>query len=206
MRSRPRVVRPESEAALRLLRGTFTDYVHSDLSADVIGRISRTIRSVGSADLASERRQGCYLRMISTVEAYIDLVHAALLGEVLPGRSVTVDKLIEELNQRSRGWGDRGGILKSLHDVRLADCASWKLFETGTRVRNCIAHALGGVSPRQERDVQFASQLAQVGVDIRDAKLVLSRQSVEVAFDFCWDMVVEFDALVAARRPAESVL
>lgn len=193
--------RIESEAALRLLRSTYVDFQDSPHNLLRVGRIRRPFAHDAGKTLLEARRQGCYLRLISIVEAYVDTMNASLLAAAVDPPSVTVQKLIEQLDARSRGWGDRGGIFKAVHGVRLADCPAWPAFETGTRVRNSIAHGLGSMTSRQQRDVQFAAQLASVEVGVAEGRLLITDRSVKVAFDFCWQMVVGLDTLLPLEPP-----
>src|SRR4051812_5229740 len=101
MTGQPTAKRAESEAALRLLRYTHLDYLESDRQPRTWGRLSRYSTSVsGRFDPVEARRQGHYLRLISIVEAYIDLLAEELTLKKTPRDSVTVQWLIEELDRR----------------------------------------------------------------------------------------------------------
>ncbi len=186
-----------SEAAVRFVRHTYADYAAGRNRRAPLGRVLVTATALGSYDALAARQQACYLRLISIVEAYADVLNRVLLGEKLSMTDELVPILVEEIERKSTGWGDRVGAFKTFHAIRLKKCSSWQRFESGTDVRNTIAHGLGRLTVRQSRNADLPMKLAAIDVYIRDGRLALDEKSLATALSFCLAMIAELDAAAA---------
>lgn len=192
--------RAVTEAALRLLKSTYTDHRANRGKRRTYGRISRTSSLLGSYDVVAARRQGCYLRLVSIVEAYTDVLYRDLFVEAgLPADSA-VQLLLDELDKRSRGWGDRGANFKVFHKLKFTSGREWSRYEATTHARNTIAHGLGRLTARQRRNVDLPQKLVGIDVTIRDGRLVLTERSLRTALHVCEDFVRRLDSL-SAKKP-----
>jgi hypothetical protein len=190
-----------SEEAISLLHATYLD--SADPSANTSlprGRVLRSECALGAYDVESSRRQGCFLRMISVVEAYVDIVSEHLFQESLPITHALVRRLLDDVKLRaSSTWNERKAAFSSYHKIQLGEFGRWSELDAGIEVRNSIAHGLGRLTPRQ-REAGIESKLSQIGVRIQDGSIVISSSSLERCRDVCIDFVRYLDREIPSAR------
>lgn len=191
-----------AEAALLLVRQTYANYRSSNWSRIAQGRILVSQTALGGYDADSARRQACYLRIVSIVEAYVDVLNREMFDEKLSEGDALVGKLVDEIERASVGsWGDRAGVFKKFHDCKLNKCPSWRLFEAMTFVRNTIAHGLGRLTVRQRTIASLPHRMATVGVNLTDHRLMLTDSNIRQAVDIATAIIWEIDMASRGLNP-----
>lgn len=189
-----RVRQAVAEAAISYLHTTYLDLANSARDKSVSrGRILRSETALGSYDAESARRQGCFLRLVSIVEAYVDVVAQSLFEENLPTEHDLVRRLVEDAGLRaSSTWSERKDSFVKYHGIRLTKFARWTELDAGIEVRNSIAHGLGKLTPRQ-RGSNAQSKMAKIDVAVQDGSVIVSDASLARCRDVCIEFVCFVD-------------
>jgi hypothetical protein len=189
-----RVTREITEAAENYLHATYLDHLQAaSLMTPVRGRVIRTTTVLGAYDAEAASRQGCFLRLISVVEAYVDLACDALFREKAPTANDLVRRLVEGAELRaSTTWQERRDAFERYHNIRLGTLARWSELDAGIEVRNAIAHGLGQLTPRQRRSAA-ARKIHQIGVSSNDGRLLITEASLKQCRDVCVAFILSLD-------------
>lgn len=183
-----------SEAAIAYLHTAYLDLAgseHHDTFSR--GRILRSSSALGSFEFESTRMQGCFLRMISITEAYVDIISAHLFRESVPTMHDLVRRLVEDVKMRaSATWNERKAAFSSYHKIQLGGFSRWSELDAGIEVRNSIAHGLGRLTPRQ-RAANIGSQLSKIGVSVQDGSVIITLESLQRCRDVCVEFVRYLD-------------
>lgn len=189
-----RVQREVTEAAIQYLHSTYLDHLQTAQSiAPVRGRVLMSGTALGLYDIESASKQGCFLRLISVVEAYVDTVSGALFRENTPTTHELVRRLVENAELRaSTTWQERIAAFQAYHLIRLGGLARWSELDAGIEVRNAIAHGLGQLTPRQRNGVT-SGKLSQIGVSLRDGYVVITIESLRRCCEVCVEFIASLD-------------
>ena len=189
-----RVPRAVTEAAVHYLYATYLDHERAaKVTMPFPGRVLTSATALGAYDAESASRQGCFLRLISVVEAYLDIVSAALFRENAPTTHDLVRRLVESTERRaSATWQDRREAFETYHHIRLGELARWSELDAGIEVRNAIAHGLGQLTPRQ-RNGTAARKISQIGVGLSDGRILVTDDSLRRCRDVCVDFIRSLD-------------
>ncbi len=201
--SQRRVPRALTEEATLQLRSTYQDYVASAQNrSEPSGRILSTTTFLGQFDAVITARQGCFLRLISIVEAYVDMLSASLFNDQTPPNDPFIARLVREAEMRAATtWVERQRALEGLHGVPLGSLPNWSQLKAGIEVRNTIAHGLGRLTTKQRRDGKdLKGKLAQIQVELREGRLVITEGSLLRCLDVCLDFLASLDAAVPVRQ------
>jgi hypothetical protein len=188
------VVTQATEDAERLLMATFVDLTLS-ATRQAWGRHLRVLpRAMKAYDPIAVRQESCYLRMVSIVEAYVDVISSDILRVEYARSSSLTQSLIEaaEVNF-TRGWPDREKAFNDHFGIRLTKLPTHKDLKCATDVRNAIAHGVGQLTPRQ-RTAATRARMASIGVTVRDNYVVLDAGSVRTCRDVSMAFMRELDA------------
>ena len=187
------VQREVTEAAVSHLYSTYLDHINFWGDIPPRGRILRSSTALGAYDSNSASKQGCFLRMISIVEAYVDIITSSLFRERTPSTHDLVRLLVKNAELRaSTTWQDRKDALAQYHQIRLGEFIRWSELDAGIEVRNAIAHGLGQLTPRQ-REGKAVSKIPQIGVTVRDGSVIVNNHSLRLCRDVCIEFVRYLD-------------
>lgn len=201
-----RVPREVTEAAEHYLHATYLDHVRAlKATTRVRGRVLRSSTILGAYDPESASRQGCFLRLISVVEAYVDIACAALFRERTPTTHDLVRRLVEGAELRaSSTWHERKEAFDTYHGIRLGNLARWSELDAGIEVRNAIAHGLGQLTQKQ-RSGAAVRKIPQIGVGLSDGRVLITDASLQQCRDVCIAFIRSLDKAMplpkAPHRP-----
>ena len=183
-----------TEEAVLLAYRTHADHVRSiPAFAPPRGRFRSSGTRLGNHDARDVSRQGCWFRLVSIVEAYVDLMSSDLLREATPGRDALVARLVELAEERSSSnWTERKEAFKNFHGVSIASLAGWEKVDSAIPVRNAVAHGLGSLTPRQ-RNRKTITKLAKVGVTVTDGRVKISETALTTCRDNCVRLIRSID-------------
>jgi hypothetical protein len=169
-----------------LLQNTYIDYLQLASTLLRPGRIRTTASALGSYDAQAVRMQAAYLRMVSIVEAYTDVMMDALFQKAVPTRDELINRLVEDrVLQSSANWTERKDTYEVYHGISLGLCPVWSKLDAGIEVRNVIAHGLGILTPLQRTKRGIVGQLSAVKVAIESGRILLARESLDECINFC---------------------
>lgn len=192
-----RVPNEVTEDALRLLSVTFADLTRSATFASWGRHLRLSPRSTKAYDHVAVRRESCYLRLISIVEAYVDVVASERLRADFDGATPLLRLLIEDAERStSRGWPERERSFERHHKTPLKKVPGYVKVSAGTDVRNAIAHGVGQLTPRQ-RTQTTRRRIEGINVSVRDNYIVLTHESLSTCLSFCRGFVIELDRRLA---------
>lgn len=200
-----RVPRDFTEAAERYLHATYLDHVQAaKAAAPIRGRVLRSNTILGAYSAEAANKQGCFLRLISVVEAYVDIACAALFQETAPIGQDLVRRLVENAELRaSTTWQERKDAFDKYHNIRLGTLARWSELDAGIEVRNAIAHGLGQLTPKQ-RNGAAPQKILQIGVGLSDGRVLITDASLQQCRDACLAFIRSLDeAMPLPQRPRE---
>lgn len=187
-----------TEDALHLLHATHADLLSRGSPPVPHGRI-RAGSKLASFDAKEVRLEACYLRLVSIVEAYVDVLCSELFREASVNQSDLFRALIDAAESRaSANWDERKTAFKNYHGAVLTSCSSWSTFYGAVEVRNAIAHGLGRLTARQ-RAGSSRQKIESVGVVIVDDSIRLSYEAVLRCLSAARTFVVSLDSRV--KRP-----
>lgn len=194
-----RYVRSQAaEDTLFLLRQTFADGVR-DVAAAGFGRHGGGVGLTGTFDPRAVQRQGCYLRLVSLVEAYVDVMSSELFQAELAGASTAASILLQQAEAAAvKGWPDREDAFKKYFTTPLSARAGHVDLKKCTDVRNAIAHGVGQLTQRQ-RNALTRQRMADVGVPVRDNWVILTDDALRMCLSTCVAFVGGLDRALAAR-------
>jgi len=189
-----KVPRAVTEAAQQYLHATYLDYERSArAAAHRLGRVLTSNTALGAYDSESASKQGCFLRMISVVEAYVDIVSAALFRETAPTTDDLVRRLVEQAELRaSTTWSERKDAFERYHQIKLGQLARWSELDAGIEVRNTIAHGLGQLTHKQ-RSGSAARKMSSIGVGLSDSRILITDAGLQRCRDICLDFIRSLD-------------
>jgi hypothetical protein len=78
------------------------------------------------------------------------------------------------------------------HQIQISDFPRWVELDAGIEVRNSIAHALGRLTPRQNKG-NAASKISQIGVAIQDGNIEITDSGLRQCRDVCIEFVRYLD-------------
>lgn len=169
-----------SEEAVRVLVGTLNDFQQSGKERAERGRILSTSTRLGSIDAVQRQREGCYLRLVSIVEAYTDVLSSILFEPLaLDGRKVVRSLVSEAQINVSRSWQDRIEGFDKHHQIDLTKCPVWSEVRGAIEVRNVIAHGLGSLTAKQLSTPGIRGKFLGVKVPVLEGRVVLTDENVE---------------------------
>ena len=130
--------------------------------------------------------QAAYLRLVSIVEAYTDVMMDALFQRAVPTRDELINRLVEDrILQSSANWAERRDTYQLYHGISLGSCPVWSKLDAGIEVRNAIAHGLGILTPLQRKKGGILGQFSAVKVTLESGRIVLARESLDECINFC---------------------
>ena len=188
------VPRQLTEDAVRLLHTTYVDYAVANIHL----RTSRGRGFIGASRFGAHSPsdvtgQACVFRMVSIVEAYLDLLSSDLLGERTPRGHALARLLVEAVEQRSSAnWHERRSAFATFHDTPLGTLDGWLEIDAAIVARNAIAHGLGRLTSRQQTS-GTAGKLARIGITLRNDQLIVTTTSVITCRDACLRLIRDAD-------------
>jgi len=191
-----------TEAAVSQLHVTYLDHTDSTSTARPRGRVLTNSTALGAYDSGSVKRQGCFLRMISIVEAYVDIVTSGLFRNRTYGADELVRRLVKNAELRaSTTWQERKAALNDYHQIRVSEFAQWSALDAGIEVRNAIAHGLGYLTPRQ-RESRAAAKISQIGIQVSNGNVVVSDENLRRCRDLCIEFIRYLDDRYQEQTPS----
>jgi hypothetical protein len=140
--------------------------------------------------------------LISVVEAYVDIVCAALLRENVPTTHDLVRRLVERAELRaSITWQERKEAFANYHHISIGQLARWPELDAGITVRNAIAHGLGQLTA-QQRANNTAQKITQIGVTVRDGCVVITDANLQRCRDVCVAFIRSLDGALPQQTPS----
>lgn len=152
------------------------------------------VRMLGPASAAESQRDAAFLRLVSVAEAYVDVLQMTLLMRELANPSAVMLQLLDAIEtDATSNWVKRKDAFWKYHRIDLSTCPRWKELQIATRVRNCLAHALGGITPRYRTRSRFAIDLATIGVGVGGGRVHVTKSSIDVLGDVARDFIAGLD-------------
>jgi hypothetical protein len=134
---------------------------------------------LGTFDSASLLRELYLFRIVSIVEAYLNVLHMEMLGEKLPPPTKALERMIVEVEiSSSINWSKRQEAFSRYHQVSLASCDGWTRLQAAREVRNSIAHGLGRLTSIQRSQRNLANKVREIDVTVGDGRMYLSESTV----------------------------
>lgn len=199
---RPAVASPRfaiTEVALRLLRHAETQLA---ATSETVQRRPRVLRDMGGAttDLNQWRQEASFFRIVSITESYLDTLSVHRHISFVDSSIQMLMRLVEDVQISSSGtWKSREDAYKFHHDLRLSKCSRWKDIQAAIQVRNCLAHGLGTLTPRQRRNSTLPAQVSSLDVVIGGGRMHLGQLAVSKACGACQEFVRDVDSKMPTR-------
>lgn len=188
-----------TDETLLLLLAVQRDYESGTPTSACRPRIVSPV--VGIADPVQVNRQATLLRLISTIEAYVDALINDLLKEQINSPVSLRNVILQEVElSSSRNWNAREKALKRIFGIRLSRQNSWKELEAAREARNSIAHGLGRLTAQQLQNRGLANKLNQIKIHIGNGRIVVTRESLSIVFQACFSFVKSLDAATQPVR------
>lgn len=189
-----------TEDALYLLQATYDDLASRESVKLPTGR-TRPRGKLVTFNAPKFRYEACYLRLISIVESYLDVLCSELFDKAAEDQSKMFIALIAAADARAdNNWEERKNAFKSYHGISLGECSSWPDIDSGIEVRNSIAHGLGRLTSRQ-RSMKSRQKIANAGVAVIEDDLQLTREAVRRCLDAARHFVSSVDQKVTESHP-----
>ncbi|HEV2755036.1 MAG TPA: hypothetical protein VG318_04590 [Actinomycetota bacterium] len=171
--------RPATESALTLLSTVREEFRIDEAAAHRRQRIAAVV--IGPVGAVEIRRHAAYFRIVSIAEAYVDVLQMSLLSEELSSPTALMLQILDTIERGATiSWPSRQDAFLKYHQIDLRKCSNWNELLIATRVRNCLAHALGGITPRYRTKTRFPIDLASIGVGVGGGRVHLDDVSIEI--------------------------
>jgi len=132
--------------------------------------------------------------MVSTVEAYLDMLSSDIFRERTPRRHELVRLLVEAVEVRSSTtWEERRKAFSNFHSFSLGELDGWDIVDCAVQARNAVAHGLGRLTPQQQSGSARA-KVRKLGIGLRGHQLVVPEASVQLCRDGCIRFVRAVDS------------
>jgi hypothetical protein len=180
------VPRELTEEAVLLIQAAYVD--HSRAANNLPpqrGRVLNPGSRLGVHDALAVSRQACILRVVSIVEAYLDMLSSDMFRERVPPRHELVRLLVESVEVRSSmTWDERKKAFLNFHKFGLGELDGWEVVDCAVQARNAVAHGLGRLTP-QQRTGAAPGKLRKIGITLRGYQLVVPEPGVVACRDGC---------------------
>lgn len=189
-----------TDDALRLLLHAersiaVTKIYPSARSTNSLTSISNRRRLHGSTVDVEWRRETAILRLVSTVEAFIDAASTSQMSRRVEPNGLTIEKLLEDFaKDSSMSWNKRCQTYSRYHGFGLEQCDGWKELNAGIDVRNCLAHGLGGLTPHLRRKKNLHQVVQVLDVSVGGNRMHLTPKTVPLLGDVCRRFVTSVDS------------
>jgi hypothetical protein len=165
-----------TEKAVLLLKATYRDYHDGVRASAHLGRAIVVHPRLGRHTNLHTRRESCLFRMVSIAEAFVDVLFDFSLRASLAVRSDTAEQLILNALEHADTWPRRKDFATRFK-IPLTTFPQWDQVTAATAARNSIAHALGGITPRQ-RERSMHTMMAKIDISVVDGRLQVSDASL----------------------------
>lgn len=188
-----------TEEAEKLLRATRADFANIS-TPSLPGRGSGFASSpLGEHDFAQVRNQGEYLRLVSIVEAFLDICSQQQFDLRTSGRDTFVRSMAAEVRENSiRGWEERKAAFKKYHAIALGECERWSDIDTAREIRNSVAHGLGHLTGRQQ-NAKTRQKMATMGIRFRGNQLIIDTDALEKCVRSAVAFIRDVDRSISLR-------
>ena len=134
----------------------------------------------------------CADRLLAEVERIVDRVPHQSLRAVWERSAILA----------TNSWADQQAAYKEYLGVSLEN-NDWKSIERLAEARNAVAHGLGKLTRRQQRNRQsVVARLNVCGIDVEDGRILLSGNVLLQAAQTCSQFVHKLDGAIEARPQA----
>jgi len=186
------------EEAQRLLQATRADFSRIP-TTEVPGRGTGYSSSpLGRHDFVQVRNQSELLRLVTIVEAFLDVCSAEQFEGRTAGRDAFIKQMAQEVRETSlRGWDERKEAFKKYHGISLGECKGWQDIDAAREVRNSIAHGLGHLTSRQ--GVKAKKKMAILGLSFRGDQLLINTATLEKCVNSAISFIRDVDRQLLYR-------
>jgi len=135
---------------------------------------------LGTYDSRLATAEAAYLRLISIDEAYCDALSSYVLRGAIQNPGRYLEALLSEHEVKATSnWRERQDSMTTFHGVRLTDCPVWGDVQTGTQIRNAVAHGLGTLTPRQRAKIRYHREsFAALDVQMAGIRVIVTFDAV----------------------------
>lgn len=147
------------------------------------------------------RHQAALVRLVTIAEAFTSMRLISGLERHLPfpTSSFVAEIYYREENSATAGWQQMGSrYKKSLGGVELAKCDGYPTVMAMVEARNAIAHGLGVLTRRQQRDSnlpQLTRKFTDIGITVNaDKRLTVDYSALKVGAIDCRRFILSLDA------------
>lgn len=180
-----------TEAALRLIQQARTTFADA-MPSPTWRRIS--LEPFGTSTPSEWRQPAAFVRLLTICESYVDALSMELFSLNVDLSVAALSRMVEDIEVTSTGnWQARNAVFGLHHGVALSSCARWNDLQTAAQVRNCLAHGLGKLTPRQRRNSKLPVEVAILGVTVGSGRMHLGRDSVPRLAIICHQFVMDVD-------------
>jgi len=186
-----------SEDALRLILHAKNEIASAPQGARTQGRV---VSSYSSQGLTPARwlSETAFLRLVSIVEAYVDLISMSRISRTVDLTTPLMPLLVADFEIASTAnWEERFKAFERYHGLAIKSLAGWEMVAAGIEVRNCLAHGLGQLTARQRTKTSLAAKVSIVDVAVASNQMHLSATSVTKLADACVNFVQALDSRIA---------
>jgi hypothetical protein len=167
------------------------------ISEDRIGRMGQV--HVRAFSPVTTNLHSSFMRLVTIAEAFTESVNAALFETRRPEASDVFSFLVEDHLLAILSWPQRQESFRRYHFLSLGECPVWSRLDVGIEVRNSLAHGLGALTRRQQRDGKVAAKLKSARIAIEEGHLLLGPEHVRDCFDYCLAYVSWLDGQARGR-------
>jgi len=119
------------------------------------------------------------LRMVSIVEAYVDVISMHRMDALVSGTDRISRMLLSDFEISSTAsWDERHSAFERYHGFGLRSEPHWQQVAAGIEVRNCLAHGLGNLTARQRAKTGIAQKIAVIDVTVASNQMQLSKSTI----------------------------
>lgn len=134
------------------------------------------------------------LRVVSITEAFMDGLSRQTLIPNIDERNQFQAAIFEQFEiNSSANWPSRLTVYKDKHGIKWKDCPGHRQFDAAIQLRNCIAHGLGQLTPRQQRDSGLGKQMSLVDVRVGGARMHISNSTLPLVSGLCSSLIRHID-------------
>lgn len=145
--------------------------------------------------------QATLVRLLSITESFCsDRLLEEVERIIAPSRHKTVSEVWDRVAiSATNTWAEQQKAYKELLGVTLTS-SDWKSVEQLAEARNAVAHGLGRLTRRQQRNQQSVhAKLASCGISVRNGQIIVNDSVLFNAAQTCRSFIERLDAAIEDR-------
>jgi hypothetical protein len=144
------------------------------------------------------RRELALLRIVSTIEAYVDAVSNIRMRRLTSDANKLTSRLVDDFEVSSgKTWSDRHETYVNYHGFSLKSCNGWNGVSAGIEVRNCLVHGLGNLTAQQRGKANLGQLVRAIDVTVGGNRMHLTARTIPKFARGCTLFVRSVDATIS---------